>query len=323
MRTFYLLFILSMSSQSFACSEALKSFPFECKTQDRFTKLSSEFNDLSVSIVDLKGFKIPKAVGKKSYFTSKNDLLNHTEATLSRNKEWQIWNNGQKFINNLNPVFLEYADVLKLHKVLFGSNSFFDFGSEAGKIRTNNGLTNPKLALNCEDQILKESIVEQFDEYDLKSAEGYPLLVLKNIKSCDDGSYKSADLYYYKGASIKVELNRWLVDFNDMMSRFENGNANSDLSPYQYFSDMRRWFLTLNPFTAGNEQVVDALLDYSAKRLQLSPMPFNDSTNPIFLTSKENQESTLKKLDDNLRFFEGCLYETKLNIISSECSTLK
>lgn len=300
----------------------MKPYNFECKSQDRFRSLTTEFKTYSITMSDLKGFKIPKAIGNLSYFSAKNDFLNHSEV-LSQNKEWQIWNNGQKFINNLSPVYLEFSDILKLHKNLFASKSFIDFGSDAGKLRTNNGETNPKVSMKCSDRVLNEKLFNTLIDYDLKSDEGYPLLSLKNINECEDKKYSSADLYFYKGASMKIELTRWMVDLNDMIARYENGNAPTDFSPYNYLSDMRRWFLAIKPFNSGNEQVIDTLIDYSSKRLQLPPLPFNDPTNPIFLTVTENRNSTIKKLQETLNFFEGCLFETKTKLISSECSSLK
>lgn len=271
---------------------------------------------------ELKGFKIPKAIGKRSYYSAKNDLLNHSETTLPKIRDWQVWNNGQKFINDLNPIYLEYTDITKLHKNLFAGKSFFNTNLELGKLRTSNGETNPKLTLSCSDQILDDKNFKLLADFDLKSAEGYPLLTLKNIAGCDDKNFNSADLYFYKGASVKTELVRWLTDVNDMISRYENGTAPGDFGPYDYLSDMRRWFLAIKPFNIGNEEVVAALLDYTAKRLQLPPLSLGDQTSPIYLSVPENREETIKKIQETLNFFEGCLFENKMKVLSSECMPL-
>ena len=319
----YFLFIALFCLNAFACTDAMKAYEYECKIQDRYLSLSNQFNTLAINMTDLKGFKIPRALGKLSYFSAKNDLLNHSEVTLSQNHDWQNWNNGQKFINNLNPIFLGLNDILKLHKNLFSGKNFLDVGSDIGKIRTNNGETNPKVNLNCKDKILNQNLFNMIADYDLKSVEGYPLLSLDNIVACNDSVTLSADLYFYKGASIKIELNRWLVDLNDMLSRYEKGEMSFDVSPVNYLSDMRRWFLAIRPFSAGNEQVIDALIDYSSKRIRLPSLPLNDSIFPIYLSVSENRASTIKKLDETLKFFEGCLFEHKMKLISPECSVLK
>ncbi|MDD4973461.1 MAG: hypothetical protein PHY93_03875 [Bacteriovorax sp.] len=317
------LFILLGCFQAFGCSDIMKPYELECKAQDRFQSLSTEFKTFSITITDLKGFKIPKALGKISYFSAKNDLLNHSEITLSKNKEWPNWNNGQKFVKKLSPIYLEFNDIMKLHKILFGSINLLDQSSDTGKIRTNNGETNPKLKMSCSEKVLNDKILKTLSDYDLTSIEGYPLLSLKNINVCKDSKYNSADLYFYKGASMRIELSRWMIDLNDMIARYENGNAPTNISPYHYFSDMRRWFLAIRPFNSSNEQVVDALIDYSAKRLQLPSLPLIDSVNSIFLTVAENRDHTVKQLQENLTFFEGCLFETKMKLISSECQALK
>lgn len=308
--------------QAFGCTEAMKLFDLECKAQDRYQKLVTDFKAYSINVTDLKGFKIPKAIGKLPYYSAKNELLNHTDLTLPQNKQWQVWNNGQKFINNLSPIYLEYGDVLKLHKTLFAGRTFFSVGSDLGKLRTNNGVTNPKLTLSCNDKILNDKLLDVLLDYDLKSIEGYPLLTLENITECDDTNFSSADLLYYKGASVKMELTRWLAELNDMMSRYEKNNADDALNPYSYLADMRRWFLAISPFSSGNEEVVNAIIDYSAKRLSLPPLSLNDSSITVFMTVEENRQNSIKKIQESLSFFEGCLFETKMKLISSECSPL-
>lgn len=319
----FFLIVTFASLSAFGCTDAMKPYDFECKSQDRYLTLTNQFNAVCINMTDLKGFKIPKAIGKLSYFSAKNDLLNHSETTLAHNIEWQNWNNGQKFIRNLSPVFLEFNDILKLHKNLFASKNFIDFGSDAGKIRTANAETNPKVTMSCLDKVLNDKLLNTLQDYDLKTVEGYPLLTLNNIATCTDLKFASADLYFYKGASVKTELTRWMVDLNDMIGRFENGNAPFDVSPFNYLSDMRRWFLAIKPFNSGNEQVVDALIDYSLKRIKLPVLPLNDSIVPIFLTVDENRASTVVKLQETLSFFEGCLFEIKTKLVSSECSVLK
>ncbi|MBC7539171.1 MAG: hypothetical protein H7281_10145 [Bacteriovorax sp.] len=323
MRIILLFFISLGCNNAFACSDAMKPFTFECKAQDRFELLSTGFKTYSTNMSDLKGFKIPKAIGKSSYYFAKNDLLNHSEFTLSRNLDWLVWNNGQKFINNLSSVYIEFKDILKLHNALFASKGLIIVGPEAGKLRSDSGETNPKVSMSCSDKVLNGKLFNTLFDYDLQSVEDFPLLTLENIILCKDTNYYSADLYFYKGASIKIEITRWMQDINDMLARYENGNAQTDLSPYNYFSDMRRWFLAIKPFNAGNEQVVDALLDYSTKRLQLPPLELNDLVTPIYLTVRENRDATVNKLKETLDFFEGCLFETKTKLISSECSAIK
>lgn len=316
MRISLLLLIITSCSNVFACSEVLKPYAQECQMQDRYQKLYKEFDARSINMNDLKGFKIPRALGKHSYHSAKNDLLNHSETTLPKNRDWQVWSNGQKFINELNPTYLEFSDLIKLHKNLFAGKS------DLGKLRTSNGETNPKLKLSCGDKILNNKTFNLLFEYDLKSIDGYPFLILGNVKPCDDKNFSSADLYFYKGASVKKELMRWLTDLNDMISRYEAEIAPIDFGPYNYLSDMRRWFLAIRPFNMGNEEVAGALIDYAANRLQLPPLSLGDLAAPIYLSVSENREDTLAKIQDTLVFFEGCLFENKMKLISSECSPL-
>lgn len=318
------LFVFFLCSQVFACSEALRPYDMECIAQDRYNKLFNEFNKhYSIKMTNLKGFKIPRSVSLSSYYSSKNDFLNNSAETLSQNKDWQIWNNGQKFITELSPVYLDFSVFAKLHKNLFSTKNFLNGMGDLGKLRINNRETNPKIFLSCSDKILDDNIFNLLYEYDLKSIEGYPLLRIENISTCDDDKkISSADLYFYKGASVKIELVRWLNDFNDMLSRYENTTEPLDISPYNYLSDMRRWFLAIKPFNMGNEEVAAALTDYAINRLELSPFAYSDTISPVYLTALENRENTANKVQEALGFFEGCLYETKTNLISPACSPL-
>lgn len=318
-----IIFISLFSSiNAFACSEALRPYSDECKAQERYQKISSEFNQLAINATELKGFKIPKAVGKSNYFSGKNELLNQSESTLAKNKEWQTWNNGQKFINSLNSTMLDFSEITKLHKTLFAGKSFFSTPGDVGKLRTGSAEVNPKILLTCSDKILNDGTFLVLADYDLKSAEGYPLLVLSNIKECDDKKFSSGELMFYKGASVKVELSRWLADLNDMIYRYESETAPSEYGPYKYLSDMRRWFLAIKPFSTGNEEVVAALVDYTVKRLHLAPISLSDQSSPVLRSAEKNLELTLLRVKESLDFFEGCLYETKMKLVSSECSTL-
>lgn len=322
MQKLLILFSTLSCFNAFACSEALRPYEEECKAQDRYQKLLSEFKTYSIDMNNLKGYKIPKAIGKNPYFSSKNELLNYSEAVLPKNKDWQVWSNGQKFINDLSPILLEYSDIPKLHKSLFAGKSFFSSPGDLGKLRSNSAQTNPKITLTCFSKVLNDKNIELLSDYDLKSAEGYPLLSLENINGCEDQSISSAELYYYKGASVKTELVRWINDLNDMIYRYESASAPADFGPYHYLSDMRRWFLAIKPFQSGNEEVVAAILDYTAKRLQLTPLSLGDLAAPVFLSVDENRKGTLNKIHETLTFFEGCLFETKTKLVSSECSSL-
>ncbi|MFA6236395.1 MAG: hypothetical protein WC635_03625 [Bacteriovorax sp.] len=322
MRILLPLILLISCANVFACSEVLKLYPEECEIQNRYQKLLGEFSVYSINITDLKGFKIPKAIGKVSYFRAKNDFLNHSEISLSASKEWQVWNNGQKYVNKINPVYLELNEVTKLHKNLFSEKGFLNIQAGLGALRTSNGETNPKIIHTCADKVLNNTVNDLLYDYDLKSIEGYSLLTLENVQFCSDRNFFSGELQFYKGASVKPELLRWVTDMNDMLSRYESGEV-QDISPFQYLADMRRWFLAIRPFNFGNEEVVAALVDYAVGRMKLTPVSLNDTVSPIYMNVSENRSATNKKIRETLSFFEGCLFETKTKFVSSECTPLK
>lgn len=322
MQIFFLLFTFIVTSSTFACDEVMKSFKLECTTQDNYHNLVDEFNKFSVSVNDLKGFKIPKAIGESSYSIAKTDLLNHTRLVLTQNGQWNTWLTGQNFIKTISPLYIEANDILNLYDVLFPNNNFSINELTFGRLRSSSGLPDPTITFSCADKTLSINLYNLLYQYDLKNSEGYPLLQITNTHYCDSKNYKSATLYFLKNASVPLELNRWILDFNDMLSRYENNNSDNLLAPYDYLADMRRWFLALRPFNIGNEEVVNALIDYATNRLNLPPFPGYNSNLAMFLSVEENREESKKRMQESLSFFQECLYETKIKLISPECSAI-
>lgn len=317
MRFILLIPIFFVAFNSFACTEAMKAFEFECKVQDRYNKLSEEFTKNKIMAANIKGFAIPRALGKTKYFASKNDLLNHTEATLAADKDWTAWKSGQKFLEKFTAPIIEYNDITKLHKTMFSGQT------EAGKVRTNFGETNPKIHYSCNDNLITDEVSSVLDRYDVESVEGYPLLSLENLDQCEGKKNYSADLVFYKGASMKTELKSWINDFNDMLGRYtaDNSNEKNLTSPYAFLADMKRRFLAIHPFVAGNELLANMLIEYATKKVILPSVPTSNA-NDILLSLEENRQESKKSIEDNLTFFENCLYETKVNFVSPQCTSL-
>ncbi len=310
------------SAAAWSCTEALKYHPEECKLHDRYHFLRTEFKKLAINEQELKGYKIPRALGVKEFNGQKNKLLSNTKQALDQNSEWHLWISGQKFINELNVVYLSPDDILKLHKNIFSHKSSPTLAADAGKLRINMGVTNPTETISCESKNLSLATMMLFEDFDLKSEEAYPLLEIQNLHACTVNGYYSADLVYYKGASMKQELNRWLNDFNDMILRYENGNAAFDTQPLLYMADMRRWFLSMAPFAHGNLEVINALSDYFMKRLELMPLPLKDLNTAQLLDPETNRELFKNRSYEVLNFIEACLYENKVKPISSDCSVI-
>lgn len=303
-----------MSSHSFACTEVMKPYEIECKAQDRWNALSKDYSSNKMNLNDIKGFAIPRVLGKEGYFQSKNEFLTKPEVSLLKNKDWLANQRGKDFFKDYNPVFLELSDIQKLHKTMFAENR------DAGKIRVTFGQTNPKQEIKCSDKLINDEAAALLENYDLKSNEGYSLLNVENLSFCDDKKSYSATIVFYKGASMKTELKAWLVDYNDFLNRFTNGDAINGVTPFTYLADIKRWFLAIHPFTYGNEAVASALMDHATTKLELPPMAF--SREAILLNVTSNRAATLKSTQESLTFLENCLFDVKLNSIAPECTSL-
>ncbi len=305
---------LLMTFKSYACSEAMKSYDVECKAQDRWNAITQDFSSRKINSGNIKGFAIPRVLGKTSYFQLKNDYLTKPEVTLSQNKDWQAWSKGKDFFKDYNPTFLELADVTKLHKTMFANKG------EAGKLRIVFGQTNPRQEIQCTDKLITDEVAALLDNYDLKSNEGYPLLNLENLTLCDDKKTYSAQIVFYKGASMKTELKAWLVDYNDLVNRFAKGDTTNGITPFSYLADMKRWFMAIHPFTFGNELVANMLIDLASKKLELPPLAFTRDS--YLMNPNTNRALTLKATQDSLVFLESCLFDVKLNSVAPECTSL-
>jgi len=323
MKFYFLLLSLTFSANVIACDTVMKDYTLECNYQDHFNKLKENFKVYNTNPLTLKGHILPYALGDKNYNAKKNEYLNHSNENLESNQQWITWQNSQVAISKLNPIILEVGDILKLHTRIFSTKSIGDiFNSKLGKLRTGNAEVNPTISYSCEDGKITDDTVALMGQYDLKTSEGYPLLALKDISTCKDlKNTKSGKLIFYKNASVASELNRWLVDFNDALLRYEM-NKDMEASPFQYLADMRRWFIALSPFSIGNENVVEALIQYASHRLHLPPLAKAPQGEPILTEREEHRKQVITRMKESLIFFESCLYETKVKVISEQCRSL-
>lgn len=314
-KTLFASIVVCVFADAFACTETLMPYEAECKLQDRWKKLSLEFLVEKVSINRIKGFAIPRAIGQKNFLQNKNDLLNKPETTLMQNKDWQAWNNGQKFFSKFQPVYLELNDVLRLHKAMYDSQAY------AGKLRINFGETNPVNHFSCADRIINDQMTSLFDSYDIKSLEGYPLLNLENVTLCEDKKTYAGDVVFYKGASMKAEIKSWLAEYNDMLERYLSQPGSLATPPIALLADMKRWFLAIHPFTDGNETISNLLIDYAAKKLELPPLMSNGIPSHL-LSPGMNRSTILNSTQESINLLESCLYDVKVKFVSPHCSPM-
>lgn len=315
--------IFMTSSASFACSDNLKNHPEECKQQDRYLRLKADLAKYSIKVEQLSGYALSRALGSEVLTQIKGKSTQPLSSNELQSPELLKWQNGQKFIQSLNTIYLQPQDVLKLHKSLFSSKGLIaTVGTDAGKLRTSQGITNPREHFSCQDNVLNEATLTYLGDPDLRSVENYPLLEIENVLPCPGakGAY-SGTLVYYKGASMKEELTRWLNDYNDMLIRFEKGMA-EDITPTAYMADMRRWFLAIAPFSYGNLEVANALADYFMFRLQLFPVPMKDLKSSHLQEVEQSREQVKTRAKDTLSFIETCLYENKVRPVSPLCGSL-
>ena len=312
-----------LSAEVMACTEAFKNLPEECMLQDRFQKMRDDFKKISINIQDVQKYKLSRALSPKVISGQKNKFAINPKQALEKNEEWHLWQNAQTAISDLNVVYLSVNDIQNIHKNIFGKKSFLNnLTSEAGKLRVNHGITNPREPIHCEEGKLDVELLEQLTQFDLTSNESYPLLELEEIKVCPNGTTYSAQVVYYKGASIKQELQRWVNDYNDMLIRFEKGQVTTGESPLTYMADMRRWFTAIAPFVSGNGEVANALTDYFMQRLDFYPLPLKDLNGPHLMKPAKHRESFVQKSRAVLKDLETCLYENKVKPVSSDCSIL-
>ncbi len=308
----------------YSCDSNLKAYSIECAHQDQFNKLSAEFKTLKLEPLKFKGYIVPLIIGSKKFDANKNGYLNHSIETLSTNRDWNIWKKSEALVSKLNPVSINLSDVTKLHFHLLSTGSLSDYlNANLGKLRTSNAAINPTIDFSCEDEQIDKEVVDLFKNYDLTTDEGYSLLTMDNIIDCRGAkNRKSGKIIFYKNASMQNELNRWIVDFNDTISRFSKSET-LDVSPYQYLADMRRWFMAISPFSEGNQNIAEALLHYATHRLNLPPLTQTNRRIPILLTVEENRDQVMKQMAASLVFFENCLFEIKAGPISEECKVVQ
>jgi hypothetical protein len=306
MRLTIIITFLMFSANVIACSEAMRPYSEECLQQDRIQIVKKELKKISINVEDLQGYKLARV-------TMSSNLAKNQ---IQQSAEWVQWKNGQQYIATLKAIHLNMIDILKLHKSIFGTN-------DSGKFRSNDGIAKPQEAITCQSYLLNSEALASLTASEMLSEESYQLLELENVQACPKKDFYSATLVYYKGASVKAELGRWLVDFNDMINRYESVGL-QEISPLQYIADMRRLFMAISPFAQGNAEVINALSDYFMKRLNLLPLPLIDINKPHLLSKEKNRILLKQRSHDVLTYVESCLLEnkTKSISISTNCSSL-
>jgi len=126
---------------------------------------------------------------------------------------------------------------------------------------------------------------------------------MKIAHQCPGTNYYFGEIIFYKGASINYEMTMWLNDFNDMIKRYEYETAPLSPSPIDYLADMKRRFMSLRPFKADNEEVVNALVEYAMLRLNLPPMFLVDDKAAYLQSSMNYRSAFHQKSSDAINFF--------------------
>lgn len=321
MKILWSIFFFINSISILACSDIMRSYPIECNLQDKFQKLESELKKIFIDINHVNGTFIPFTITDQVYNKSINDLLSPQEKVKMKSDILAMLKVESLVKRNYGPILT--ADDLNRYHGIFASfnksSAAFDLSND--KFRTLNGLTNPRTKISCDEEFLNNDFDKLIGFYDLETIDGYPLLLIENVKNCENDFYQSGEIVFYKGPSVKNEMNRWLTEFNDTIRRYKN-NQIIEISPYEYFADMYRWFLAIHPYQEFNENVAKSTLIWAAINLQLPLPQIDDQIFPFLRTRDQNRKLSLEKINHELNFLSDCLIEYNKKLVSPGCKQI-
>lgn len=321
MKLLFTAIVLLKAIPIYACSDILLSYPVECIIQDKFQTLDDEYQKKSIDFNHLIGNYYSFAISDRIYNKNQKNIIESLSNPQVKNNILAMLKIESTIKRNPGP-FLTVEDLNRFHAIFsIYNNSPGTFDISNDRFRTTSGITNPRNKINCEDNYSKKDLENNTRFYDLETIDGYLLIDIQNINKCTNETYQSGEVVFYKGPSIKYEMNRWLVEFNDTILRYKNYQT-IDVSPYEYLADMHRWFLAIHPYQNFNENVAKAILIWASINLEIPLPQINDEVSPFLKTKIQNRSQSLEKINDELIFLSSCLNDYNNLNVSAKCTEL-
>lgn len=234
-------------------------------------------------------------------------------------KVWMYWERGDYYSkHNLKSTVRNYyftMDHIKnLHKNIVDVSIMSKFsvvrkGARPGKLRSNIFQKAPGWSSKCKKYPMKGETLNHFNNYDLRTSEGEPLVVVKKSKRCKKKpGYHSVKIRYLESSDVPEELQRLLNFINNKWENIANGTDRS-LTPIEFIADVQRWFVSIHPFGDGNGRTSRVIQDVIAKSFGLPYPPSGYLTNDITLSKYDYRIEMKKKMNLMMSELETCMAE--------------
>lgn len=295
-----------------ACESRYQIYQTECSITDKFNDLNKGYKDLKLDPLHLKETVLPLIYGEVSFQYDKYNIIHQGQNNAQKDLH-QSFAMMFPFIKNFNPSIITMENIEEIHRKISTTNP--------GKLRSLFGITKPKNSYSCVQNALTTENLAILNSFDVLDDENMPMIEINSLDKCATPETFRAEISFLKGAKVKSELEHWLIDFNDALNRYENGNS-MNVSPYEYLNQMNRWFQSIHPFNDKNEEISFYLSFYATNRLHLAPI-FFDVKSSLFLKSKESSyKSTLQTTNKKIANLDSCLFEIIDTHMSEECVSL-
>jgi len=302
------------AQQTLACTTNLKKFPFACQLQEHYQDLKSEFkNKFNIDIESLAHYRAMRFLDIYDWrATNKKGNYLPWKIYKPTPKTWMYWERGAHFITaewiekirgNISQKDFEEAHFAVMTKTIMGKAARGKKKAVVGQMRFKKNQKSPSWKARCGSRYaLTYEEFRLMDNFDLKSADGRPLVHLKggNYTQCSNGRY-SARMVYLPSRDVARELVRLSDYINRHWPAIKKGNG--QIGPLDLAADAQRWLVSIHPIGDGNGRISRMLQDAIAQDFGLPFAPAGyltwDQTTPKLSYRqkvKEQYTSMLKHL---------------------------
>lgn len=299
-------------TQCFACESYLQAYKDDCLMADQFQSLKEDYDHYKVDPIKLRLTILPLIYGEAAFNSNKYSII--IDLQKNQNPFINSFISTFSLIKNLNQSNLTSDHIASIHKSI-STNS-------PGKFRSFFGITKPKELFTCNTNFIDQNQLNFLKNSDLLDDENMPLVEIESSKACVEANRYQVEVSFVKGAKVKSELDRWLIDFNDALNRYEQ-QLPMNQNPNEYIIHMSRWFMAIHPFADRNEEVAYFLAYYATNRLKLSPLYIDPKTKFYLLSGKDTNQVIINSTKEKFKNYQNCLFEILDTHLSEECVSIK
>lgn len=340
---FLVAFSLYVSQPLWACDEALKRFPQDCRIQDRYRDVRDRFRKENVDIDEVAEYRVLRFVGRgawenaKAKQTSPENIYEPSPAT------WQVWDSGIRAIfapNGIDITRMNKEVFSQIHRSLLSEQTqdvHTDRTHKPGQFRQSGDINvgycqrasqSVQADMNAKSQQLtaiQQELIMKVNQLLINGSSAqdrknlsYDMQMLterKLIQAIPDIRDTCAKRYAQDGQSyfwvqyvesylVNSHLKLWLELLNKTLQSYQSQNMS--ISPIAFASMMQKWMVTIHPFADGNGRFSRAIQELILAHFDLPKVPAGDLGEDADIGFEQYARNNYDKTSAMLKSLEDC-----------------